>query len=117
MLFRSRTITMENERLEYKMEPFLWGKISYGEKGAEFSLSVKEEFYKIARLESISSDIEITYPKDERQKINPVLTEGYRWFVNNHQKGMKTKRTDMEIKKILPYILDKNLGLPYDLNG
>ncbi len=114
---KKRTITMENERLEYKMEPFLWGKISYGEKGAEFSLSVKEEFYKIARLESISSDIEITYPKDERQKINPVLTEGYRWFVNNHQKGMKTKRTDMEIKKILPYILDKNLGLPYDLNG
>ena len=50
----------------YKLESKEYNAVNY--ENAEFSTTVKEEFYKIAGLESISEDIEITYPKEMRTK-------------------------------------------------
>lgn len=62
-----RTISIESNQLVYKLESKEYNAVNY--ENAKFSTTVKEEFYKIAGLESISEDIEITYPKEIVQKI------------------------------------------------
>lgn len=77
-----RTISIESNQLVYKLESKEYNDVNY--ENAEFSTTVKEEFYKIAGLESIPEDIEITYPKEIVQK-NQVIEKGYQWFVGNHK--------------------------------
>lgn len=83
---------------------------------AGLSEPVKKEFYKIAGLNSVPADVEITYPKDKTQK-GQTLTEGYRWFVNNHTTWngrMVRSRTDVKIVAVLPEILEEDFSLPYN---
>lgn len=94
-------------------------KISYDEeKGAGFSKVVKEEFFKIADIDAVPDNVEITYPKIWDQKDKP-LTEGFRWFGKNHGtlsgKNMPTNRADVRIKNVLPGIMDEDFSLPYYL--
>lgn len=77
-----RTISIESNQLVYKLESKEYNAVNY--ENAKFSTTVKEEFYKIAGLESISEDIEITYPKEIVQK-NQAIEKGYQWFVGNHK--------------------------------
>ena len=60
--------------------------------------------------------MEITYPKDIRQK-NRAIEKGYEWFVKNRGtnsgKKFASGRTDIKIYKTLPNILDAELGLSY----
>ena len=89
--------------------------VSY--ENAEFGRIVKSEFYKIAGLKSVPEDVEITYPKEKSQK-GKTLTEGYRWFANNHATisggGMARGRNDVKIKAVLPDILEKDFSMEYN---
>lgn len=106
-----RTISLSEGHLEYAVHELPQTVFTYDDVG--FSNSVKEEFYKMAGLYSIPTDMEITYPKCRSQK-EQVLTEGYKWFVENHRTmRMPRKRVDMRIGHELPHILDRDLGLPY----
>ena len=78
---------------------------------AQFSKEVKAEFYKIAGLKSVPENIEITYPRGESQKNTEELTEGFKWFAENH--SMEKQREKSEIKNRLPYILEEDFSLPY----
>ena len=109
-----RRIEVSDGTLAYEMTQIPVDTISYEEAG--LSKTVKDEFYKIAGLESVPEDVEITYPKDQGQKNKP-LTEGYRWFVNNHTTHdgrMARGRADVEIIDILPEILKEDFTLPYN---
>lgn len=106
-----RTISLSEGHLEYAVHELPQTVFTYDDVG--FSNSVKEEFYKMAGLHSIPTNMEITYPKCRSQK-EQVLTEGYKWFVENHRTmRMPRKRVDMRIGHELPHILDRDLGLPY----
>ena len=108
-----RTISIESNQLVYKLESKEYNAVNY--ENAEFSTTVKEEFYKIAGLESISEDIEITYPKEIVQK-NQAIEKGYQWFVGNHKNpkiGFPKKREDAYIVAALPEILDKDITMKY----
>lgn len=108
-----RTISIESNQLVYKLESKEYNAVNY--ENAEFSTTVKEEFYKIADLESISEDIEITYPKEIVQK-NQAIEKGYQWFVGNHKNpkiGFPKKREDAYIVAALPGILDKDITMKY----
>lgn len=112
-----RKISLVDDRLDYSVEKFFSEKTTYENVG--FSRNVKREFYKIAGLNSVSKNVQITYPKTYEQK-DEELKEGYKWFVNNHTtvsgKSMPKNRTDVEIIHALPGILDKETGLPYKNN-
>lgn len=109
-----RKITFTGGQLEYLLEKKSFDEINY--ESAEFSRSVKEEFYKIAGWGSIPENVQITYPRDITQK-DCELKEGYQWFVHNHQtvsgKKMPRNRQDMKIVQELPHILDVDSGLLY----
>lgn len=92
-------------------------KISYDEEdGAGFSEVVKKEFFKIADIQAVPDNVEITYPKIWDQRNQP-LTEGFQWFGENHdtlsENDMPRNRADVTIKKVLPNILDEDFSLPY----
>lgn len=84
---------------------------------AGFSASVKDAFMKISALDRVPESVEITYPKTEEQKDEP-LSEGYKWFMNNHatrsNRGMPEKREDIVIKKVLPEISQEDFSLEYN---
>lgn len=111
-----RKISLVDDCLDYSVEKFFSEKTTYESVG--FSRNVKQEFYKIAGLNSVSKNIRITYPKTYEQK-DAELKEGYKWFVNNHTtvsgKRMPNKLTDVKISYALPGILDKDTGLPYNV--
>lgn len=97
----------------YKIVPLSKDGITY--ESAEFSKSVKDEFYKIAGLNSVPENVEITYPKTiEQKKSGESLTEGFNWFTNNHVIPSIGSRKDMTIMESLPHILDKNILLSYN---
>ena len=108
-----RKIEVKNGMLEYAEVP---SDINVTYEAAEFSSSVKEEFYKIAGLDSIPENMEITYPKDFTQK-NKAIETGFSWFVENHGtvsgKKWASGREDIKIERVLPKITSKELGMPY----
>lgn len=109
-----RRIEVSDGILAYEMTQIPVDTISYEEAG--MSKTVKDEFYKIAGLESVPEDVEITYPKEKDQRNKP-LTEGYRWFVNNHTTHsgrMARGRADVKVIDILPEILAEDFSLPYN---
>ncbi len=111
-----RCISCEDGKLCYEMKEIPFEKITYEK--AMLSESVKNEFYKIAGLETVPEGIAITYPRTKGQREDEVLTNGYEWFSNNHTtvsgKGMAKDRSDMKIERALPGILTENFSLPYN---
>ncbi len=110
---RERRLFVENGNVIYSVEEKKPETITYEKVG--FSSSVKAEFYKIAGLESIPEDIEITYPKDFTQK-NKAIIKGYQWFVNNHfnpKAKFPKKREEAMIHTPLPKILDEDITMAY----
>lgn len=108
-----RNIEVTDGKLEYNLKPI---SIAVSYDGAGLSKEVKDEFYKIAGLESVPEDVEITYPKDKYQKGKP-LTKGYSWFVNNHKtlSGKMAKgRADVKIDKTLPEIMENDFSMEYN---
>lgn len=108
-----RNIEVKAGKIEYNLKP-ISTTISYDDAG--LSKEVKEEFYKIAGLNSVPKNVEITYPKDKGQKGKP-LTKGYSWFVNNHKTlsgGMAKSRVDVKIEKVLPEIMDEDFSMEYN---
>ena len=111
---KERIIAIEDGKVVYRIEETSFGHSSYEDAG--FSKTVKDEFYKIAGLETVPKDVEITYPKEVAQKNKP-LTEGYKWFVNNHTTTtgkMARSRSDVVIREVLPSIQDEDFSLPYN---
>ena len=111
-----RKIWVEDGKLNYKAdEEYAFQGLTYEK--AELSTEVKDEFYKIANLEAVSEDVEITYPKT-RQQRNIVLQEGYQWFVHNHRTlnggGMARGRNDINVKQELPPILSEDITMDYN---
>lgn len=110
-----RNITACGDKISYLMNEIPMEGISYEEVG--FSETVKEEFYKITGLKSVPKDVEITYPKEKSQKGKP-LTEGYKWFVNNHRPlsgaRVPNKRTEAIINEVLPDILEEDFSMKYN---
>lgn len=106
-----RKIIVQNGKIEYKMEEQKSSSVSYED--AQFSKEVKAEFYKIAGLKSVPENVEITYPRVESQKNIEELTEGFKWFAENH--SMEKQREKSEIKNRLPYILEEDFSLLYYL--
>lgn len=111
-----RKIWVEDGKLNYKAdEEYTFQGLTY--KDAELSTEVKDEFYRIANLEAVPEDVEITYPKT-RQQRNRVLQEGYQWFVHNHRKrkgrGMIQGRTDIKVEQTLPSILEEDFSIKYN---
>lgn len=110
---KERRITLENGELKYEVLPV---KTIPTYEQAGLSAHAKKEFYKIAGLYSVPENMEITYPKDIRQK-NRAIEKGYEWFVKNRGtnsgKKFASGRTDIKIYKTLPNILDAELGLSY----
>lgn len=108
-----RTISVESNRLVYKLENKEYNAVNYEDAG--FSTTVKAEFYKIAGLKSIPESIEITYPKEITQK-NQAIEKGYQWFVGNHKNTkikFPQKREDAYIAVTLPEILDQDITMKY----
>lgn len=110
-----RSIVVSGGKINYLMNEIPVDGVSY--ENAEFGRIVKSEFYKIAGLKSVPEDVEITYPKEKSQK-GKTLTEGYRWFANNHATisggGMARGRNDVKIKAVLPDILEKDFSMEYN---
>ena len=110
---KERKIKVENGMLEYVEVPVDMN-VTY--ENAEFSSSVREEFYKIAGLDNVPESMEITYPKDIAQK-NKAIEKGFSWFVENHKtvsgKKWASGREDIKIERVLPKITSKELGMPY----
>lgn len=112
---QERKIKLAEDRLVYSVEKIPLENITYETVG--FSQNVKEEFYLIAGLNTVSKNIPITYPRTYEQK-NGKMEEGFKWFGLNHWigkagNGMIGNRKNVEILKTLPPIkTDK--GLPYD---
>ena len=83
---------------------------------AGLSVHAKKEFYKIAGLDSVPENMEISYPKDIAQK-NKAIEKGYEWFVRNRGtnsgKKFASEREDIKIYANLPNILDTDLGMAY----
>lgn len=117
-LFADNVLSYEVEKKDREENPDRF-KISYDEEDeAGFSEGVKEEFFKIADINAVPNNVEITYPKIWNQRNQP-LTEGFRWFGQNHgtlSGRMPRNRTDVKIKKVLPNILDEDFSLPYNPN-
>ena len=61
-------------------------------------------------MESISEDIEITYPKEIVQK-NQAIEKGYQWFVGNHKNpkiGFPKKRgTEIIYKTVKDFLKNR----------
>nr|WP_288547345.1 TIGR03986 family CRISPR-associated RAMP protein [uncultured Blautia sp.] len=112
---QERKIKLAEDGLVYSVEKIPLENITYETVG--FSQNVKEEFYLIAGLNTVSKNIPITYPRTYEQK-NGKMEEGFKWFGLNHWigkagNGMIGNRKNVEILKTLPPIkTDK--GLPYD---
>ena len=110
-----RSIVVSGGKINYLMNEIPMDGVSY--ENAEFGRIVKSEFYKIAGLKSVPEDVEITYPKEKSQK-GKTLTEGYKWFANNHAtvsgKTMAKGRKDVKIKEVLPDILQKDFSMEYN---
>lgn len=112
---QERKIKLTEDGLNYSVEEIPLKNITYETVG--FSQNVKEEFYLIAGLNTVSKNIPITYPRTYEQK-NGKMEEGFKWFGLNHWigkagNGMIGNRKNVEILKTLPPIkTDK--GLPYD---
>lgn len=110
-----RRITLTEGRVDYLVKEIPFENISYED--AQLSESVKEEFYKIAGLDSVPEEIQVTYPRILSQREGN-LTEGYRWFAGNHKtvsgKRMPKNRVDMQIVQALPGILDDEPYLRYE---
>lgn len=110
---KERKIEVKNGMLKYSEIPVEIN-VSYEEAG--LSSSVKAEFYKIADLDSVPEDMEITYPKDIAQK-NAAIDKGFKWFVKNRGtvsgKSWASGRDDIKIERVLPKITSKELGMPY----
>lgn len=117
---QERIIKLEKGVLSYETDESKTEKISELDyENVGFSESVKDEFYKIARFDTIPKGVQITYPRTEEQKDGP-LEEGYRWFVANHGgTKMKNKRIEMKIIEPLPDITKETqfpaLGLSYEV--
>ena len=116
---QERKINLTEGSLEYSVEEIPFNDITYEQ--AEFSAYVKEEFYKIAGLNSVPEDMQITYPRTPEQK-DGKMKEGFKWFGNNHwvlsrnsTNAIPKDRKDMEILRTLPALSSPNVGLPYDL--
>lgn len=116
---QERKINLTGGSLEYSVEEIPFDGITYEQ--AEFSGYVKEEFYKIAGLNSVPKDMQITYPRTLEQK-DGKMKEGFKWFGKNHWSISKKRtgvipedRKDMEILRTLPALTSPNVGLPYDI--
>lgn len=108
---QERCVTCQDDELLYKVKENTYDVVRYEEVG--FSKDAKKEFYKIAGLETVPIDVEISYPKTANLKNKPI-ENGYEWFVNNHDVGrMVNRRNAMRIKQQLPSILDEDFSLPY----
>ncbi len=108
-----RTIALNEGIIKYDVISVGFVDVTYENAGFSTSGQVKAEFYKIAGLNSVPKDIAITYPRNKDQKDNEVMTEGFKWFANNHSKITK-RRTDAKIYKALPRILDADITLVYN---
>ena len=112
---QERKIKLTEDGLNYSVEEIPLKNITYETVG--FSQNVKEEFYLIAGLNTVSKNIPITYPRTYEQK-NGKMEEGFKWFGLNHWigkagNGIIGNRKNVEILKTLPPIkTDK--GLPYN---
>lgn len=117
---KERIVMLKNGSIEYIIKDPVISVSEIDYKDAEFSPTVKKEFYKMADLKGIPESIEITYPKERDQKYK-VLEEGYRWYVKNHSsvsgKKWAGSRADMKILHTLPEISEniEEMGLPYDV--
>ena len=116
---QERKINLTGGSLEYSVEEIPFDGITYEQ--AEFREYVKEEFYKIAGLNSVPKDMQITYPRTLEQK-DGKMKEGFKWFGKNHWSISKKRtgvipedRKDMEILRTLPALTSPNVGLPYDI--
>ena len=105
----------EDHKIEYRMDEISEDNVTY--ESCEFSSDVRDPFSKITGLYSVLEDIEITYPKTVEQK-NQTMTEGYRWFMNNHGtvsgKRMAINRVDMKVEQSLPDIMDDDFSLKFN---
>ena len=110
---KERRIALKDGKLEYKVSP-LTTALTYEQAG--LSVHAKKEFYKIAGLDSVPENMEISYPKDIAQK-NKAIEKGYEWFVRNRGtnsgKKFASEREDIKIYANLPNILDTDLGMAY----
>ena len=75
---KERRIALKDGKLEYKVSP-LTTALTYEQAG--LSVHAKKEFYKIAGLDSVPENMEISYPKDIAKK-NKAIEKGYEWFVS-----------------------------------
>ena len=110
-----KIVVSEDHKIVYRMDEISEDNVTYESCG--FSRDVRDPFLKITGLYSVPKEIEITYPKTIEQK-NQTMTEGYRWFMNNHGtvsgKRMAINRVDMKVEQSLPDIMDKDFSLKFN---
>ncbi len=114
-----RNIYIEDGQIVYKINDNKKEEYQCSYEDAGFSSHCKEQFYRIAGLESVEKGIEITYPKTVEQKNSKTIEEGFCWYVENHQmtdgKKMPNKRNKAKIYFALPTLEEEDVGLPYHI--
>ena len=108
-----RIISLNDDQINYENKVVEFNGITYEDAALSNSSQVKAEFYKIAGLDSVPKELQITYPRTKDQKNAEVMDKGYEWFGNNHS-GLEKCRTKAQIYEALPHILDKDITLPYN---
>lgn len=100
-----RKISIENGILKYNFELLETKPQIYENVG--FSSTIKNEFLAICSIDAMKDKV-VTYPVTDAQlESGGTLTEGYRWFVNNHPNNTKRYlRTYMKISETLPTIME-----------
>lgn len=94
-------------------------KCSYEEAG--FSKHCKEQFYRIAKWDSVKPGTKITYPKTQEQLNEDTVDEGFLWYGKNrkvvhdarNEGEMPRGREDVRICTTLPSLEEKDVCLPY----
>lgn len=117
-----RKITVENGQIHYREDHSLaekYSDISYED--ADFSSHCKDQFHRIAGLDSVKEEMKITYPKTWKQACSGDNREGFRWFSENHTNiygnGMPNNRKQRKICVALPDLTETDVGLPYNVSG
>lgn len=100
-----RTIALEEDSISYAVKEENPEIVVY--EAAEFSDAAKEDFFTIASLDAAQGKT-VTYPIVEGQQ-DRAMTEGFKWFVENHSKyeGGKRKMAQKRGQLLRHYALPK----------
>ncbi len=103
---QERKLSLENETLQYKIEPLSIVPKSYEEN--QFSKNAREDFIAI-NTPDYAENSDVTYPSVVRGTvIGTTVEKGFEWFKAN--KGNRiAKRKNSKIQTVLPSIRDKYL--------